>query len=105
MPAVEFTRFPARGSVTLRGRYPSRACDSFCIATAIELTGRAAALRSTVKEQRATNNFSTGKRPAAVAAVAAEQESPDYERLHEECHRRTVAELLADILDAGIVAM
>lgn len=28
-----------------------------------------------------------------------------YERLHEECHRSTVAELLADILDAGIVAM
>ncbi len=28
-----------------------------------------------------------------------------YERLHEECHRSTVAELLADILNAGIVAM
>ncbi|NNM88825.1 MAG: DUF488 family protein, partial [Phycisphaerae bacterium] len=28
-----------------------------------------------------------------------------YERLHEECHRGIVAELLADMLDAGIVAM
>ena len=28
-----------------------------------------------------------------------------YERLHEECHRSTVAELLADMLNAGIVAM
>jgi uncharacterized protein (DUF488 family) len=28
-----------------------------------------------------------------------------YERRHEECHRSTVAELLADRLDAGIVAM
>ena len=28
-----------------------------------------------------------------------------YERLHEDCHRSIVAEMLADLLDAGIVAI
>ena len=41
-------------------------------------------------------------------AVYAKQKSTAllcYERLHEECHRSTVAELLADKLSAGIVAL
>jgi uncharacterized protein (DUF488 family) len=28
-----------------------------------------------------------------------------YERLHEDCHRSIVADMLADLLDAGIVAI
>ena len=48
-------------------------------------------------------------KPAVAELAAAARQKPTallcYERLHEECHRSTVAEMLADRLDAGIVAL
>ena len=70
-------------------------------------------LKATGDFKRFENGFRkyiirNGKNALEELAATAKQKSTAllcYERLHEECHRSTVAELLADMLDAGIVAM
>ncbi|GEM_PF-541646 len=70
-------------------------------------------LKATGDFKRFENGFRSyilrsGQRALEELAVEAKKKPTAllcYERRHEECHRSTVAELLADMMDAGIVAM
>ena len=102
--------------------FRAAALRGFCENAGIEYRGWPA-LGSTEKlreELKATGDFKrfesafrihvirSGQHALEELAAAARKKSTAllcYERFHEECHRSTVAELLADILDAGIVAI
>ena len=94
----------------------------FCANAGIEYRhwselGSTEKLRNRLKETGDFKQFETGfrrhvlrqgKTALAELAAAARQKSTAilcYERRHEECHRSTVAEMLADMLGAGIVAL
>jgi uncharacterized protein (DUF488 family) len=102
--------------------FRAAALRGFCENAGIEYMnwpelGSTEKLRENLKATRDFKHFETGfrkyvlqhgKRALEQLAVEAKMKMTAllcYERLHEECHRSTVAELLADILDAGIVAM
>lgn len=107
------SRLPDFRAVALRG---------FCADVGIEYRhwselGSTELLRNHLKDTGDFKHFEIGFRRHVLRhgqtaleelAAAARRKSTAllcYERRHEECHRSTVAEMLADMLGAGIVAM
>ena len=102
--------------------FRGKALRGFCETAGIEYRhwselGSTEKLRDHLKDTGDFKRFEAGVRrhilrqgkPALAELAAAARHKPTallcYERLHEECHRSTVAEMLADMLDAGLVAL